>query len=115
MVSNHWIPLAGEFISIDFDPQSGHEQAGRRPALVISEVAYNQKAGLALVCPVTNQVKGYPFEVSIPSGQQVTGVVLSDQVKCLDWKARRARKLSTAPPTVLADVRQRLKLILGIK
>lgn len=114
-MSQPWIPLPGDFVTIDFDPQSGHEQAGLRPALVISEGSYNRKAGLALICPVTNQVKGYPFEVPIPLGQQVTGVVLSDQVKCLDWKARRARKLGTAPQMVLADVRQRLKLILGIR
>jgi mRNA interferase MazF len=80
-------PQQGEIIWIDFDPQSGHEQAGRRPALVISQTAYNQRIGRAFVCPITSKVKGYPFEVPVQTGS-VSGVVLSDHFKNLDWQAR---------------------------
>ena len=83
-----YVPDRGDIIWINFNPQSGHEQAGRRPALVISPIAYNQKIGMALLCPITNQIKDYPFEVIIPSGYKVIGVILSDQIKCLDWKVR---------------------------
>lgn len=101
-------------VFIDFDPQAGHEQAGRRPALVLSGLSYNSKAGLAVVCPITSQVKGYPFEVPIPTGFKVTGVVLSDQVKSIDWKARNAKQIQAAPSSVLANVRRHLALILGL-
>ena len=80
-------PKQGEIIWIDFDPQSGHEQAGRRPALVISQTAYNQRIGRAFVCPITSKVKGYPFEVPVQTAS-VSGVVLSDHFKNLDWQAR---------------------------
>ncbi len=80
-------PKQGEIIWIDFDPQSGHEQAGRRPALVISQTAYNQRIGRAFVCPITSKVKGYPFEVPVQTAS-ISGVVLSDHIKNLDWKAR---------------------------
>lgn len=80
-------PQQGEIVWIDFDPQSGHEQAGRRPALVISKVAYNQRIGRAFVCPITSKVKGYPFEVAV-SNKSVNGVVLSDQLKSVDWVSR---------------------------
>ncbi len=114
-MSQGWIPQSGDFIFIDFDPQAGREQAGHRPALVLSQGAYNGKAGLAIVCPITSQVKGYPFEVPIPHGQKITGVVLSDQVKCVDWKVRRARFVQTAPRNVIDTVRQHIALILGIQ
>ncbi len=77
-------------IWITLNPQAGHEQAGRRPALVLSPETYNGKTGLAILCPVTNQIKGYPFEVLIPAGLPVAGAILSDQVKTLDWRARNA-------------------------
>ena len=99
-----YIPRRGDIIWLSFTPQAGHEQAGRRPAVVLSPAAYNQKVGLALVCPITSQVKGYPFEVLIPSGMAVTGVVLSDQVKSLDWRARRAKLAGKLPKAELADV-----------
>ena len=83
-------PDRGDVMWINFNPQRGHEQAGRRPALVLSPVAYNDKVGLALVCPITNQKKGYPFEVDIPDDCTVTGVILADQVKSMDWRARNA-------------------------
>jgi len=79
------------------NPQAGHEQAGRRPALVLSPAAYNGKVGLAILCPITSQVKGYPFEVQIPMGLPLEGVILSDQVKSLDWKARKAELICRLP------------------
>lgn len=85
-----YIPDSGDIVWITFNPQAGHEEAGRRPALVLSPAAYNGKVGLAILCPITSQVKGYPFEVRIPEGLEISGVILSDQVKSLDWKARKA-------------------------
>src|SRR5947199_10236049 len=85
-----YIPERGDAVWISLDPEAGHEQAGRRPALVLSPSSYNRKAELALVCPITNQVKGYPFEVAVPQGLAVSGVILADQVKSLDWRERRA-------------------------
>ena len=87
MVSKKAIPQQGEIIWIDFDPQSGHEQAGRRPALVMSKTAYNKRIGRAFVCPITSKVKGYPFEVPVHT-KSVSGVVLSDHLKNLDWTSR---------------------------
>src|SRR5262249_48726502 len=89
---------------LDFSPQKGREQADRRPAVVLSPAAYNGKVGLAVVCPVTNQVKGYPFEVRLPKGCGITGVVLADQVKSLDWRARRAERRGIVPDAVLRRV-----------
>ena len=86
-----YIPSRGDIVWLSFDPQAGHEQAGHRPAFVVSPEAYNRKTGLFLVCPITSKVKGYPFEVPLPSGLQVGGVILADQIKSLDWKARRAK------------------------
>jgi mRNA interferase MazF len=84
-----YIPDSGDIVWITFNPQAGHEQAGRRPALVLSPAAYNGKVGLAILCPITSQIKGYPFEVLIPDGLEIRGAILSDQVKSLDWKARK--------------------------
>lgn len=84
------VPDRGDVVWISMSPQAGHEQAGRRPALVLSPAAYNRKVGLAILCPITGQVKGYPFEVRLPSGLPVEGVILSDQAKSLDWRAREA-------------------------
>jgi len=92
-----YIPERGDLVWLTFNPQAGHEQAGRRPAVVISPAAYNGRVGLALFCPVTSQVKGYPFEVAIPAGLPVEGVILCDQVKSLDWRARQAEKISILP------------------
>lgn len=97
---------------ISLNPQAGHEQAGRRPALVLSPAAYNGKVGLALFCPITNQVKGYPFEVIIPPGLPVTGAVLSDQLKSLDWRVRQAEWLCLLPGTVVAEVLQKVGTLL---
>ena len=98
-----YIPDRGDVIRISLNPQSGHEQAGRRPVLVLSPSSYNGKVGLALMCTITSQVKGYPFEVSVPEGLEVTGVVLSDQVKCLDWRAGRANFICRFPPHITAQ------------
>lgn len=103
-----YVPARGDFVWLEFDPQAGHEQAGRRPALVVSHTAYNKKVGLAVFCPITSHVKGYPFEVQVPSGLPIAGVVLSDQVKSLDWRARRAKKIAAAPATVLDQVVARI-------
>ena len=85
------VPDRGDLVWLDFTPQAGHEQAGRRPGVVLSPVAYNRKVGLALVCPITTQAKGYPFEVPIAGQRSVMGVILADQVKSIDWRARRAK------------------------
>ena len=85
-----YVPARGDVVWITFNPQAGHEQAGRRPALVLSPSSYNGKVGLAILCPITSQVKGYPFEVTIPTGAKLGGVILADQVKSLDWRIRKA-------------------------
>lgn len=95
-----YIPERGDIVLINLNPQAGHEQAGKRPALVVSPAAYNLKSGLALLCPVTSRIKGYPFEIILPERISVSGVVLSDQVKSLDWKARKAEFICRAPEEV---------------
>jgi len=99
-----YVPARGDLVWLEFDPQAGHEQAGRRPALVISHSEYNKKVGLALFCPVTTQVKAYPFEVPIPAKLSVSGVILADQVKSLDWRARRASKIAALPKPTFDQV-----------
>ena len=108
-----YVPERGDVVFLDFTPQAGHEQAGHRPAVVLSPRAYNRKTGLCLACPVTNQIKGYPFEVVLPPGIGVTGVVLSDHVKSLDWKARRASRRTRVPPATLAEVLAKLSTLLA--
>ena len=107
-----YIPQRGDVVWINMHPQAGHEQAGRRPAVVLSPRSYNDKVGLALFCPVTNQVKGYPFEVIIPPGLEVTGVILSDQVKSLDWKIRNAEYYDKVPETVVVEIFKKLSTLL---
>jgi len=108
-----FVPDAGDLVWLAFDPQAGHEQAGRRPALVLSPRSYNQKAGLALVCPVTNQLKGYPFEVPLPPGCGASGAILADHLKSLDWNARRVAKIGRIPPSILDEVLAKLAPLLG--
>lgn len=108
-----YVPDRGDAIWITLNPQAGHEQAGRRPALVLSPVAYNQKVGLAVLCPITSQVKSYPFEVAIPGGLKISGVVLSDQVKSLDWVARRAELICKLPAATVDEVLQKLNTLLS--
>ena len=114
MAGRPYVPDAGDVVWLEFDPQAGHEQAGRRPALVVSPALYNRKSGLMVCCPLSTKVKGYPFEVPTQvDGQE--GVVLSDQVKSLDWKVRKAKKGGSVPESVLLQVRARIKALLGIK
>jgi len=98
----------GKIVWLDFDPQAGSEQAGRRPALVIFPGIYNRKVGLALFCPITSTRKNYPFEVRLPVGLEISGVILSDHVKSLDWRARNAGYLDKVPDNVMADVPAKL-------
>jgi mRNA interferase MazF len=104
VVASEYVPARGDVVWIDFDPQAGHEQAGRRPALVISPSAYNERARLALFCPITSRAKGYSFEVSIPAGLSVSGVVLADQIKSLDWKVRRAGFICSVSAETVGEV-----------
>ncbi|MDE0391709.1 MAG: endoribonuclease MazF [Rhodospirillales bacterium] len=112
MVETLYVPDRGHVVWLAFSPQAGHEQAGHRPALVLSPQDYNEKTGMALFCPITSRVKGYPFEVPLPPEGSVTGVVLADQIRSLDWQARRARFTTVAPPQVVSEVREKLTLLL---
>ncbi len=112
MVAARYVPDAGHIVWLAFSPQAGHEQAGRRPALVLSPRDYNGRTRLALLCPITSRIKGYPFEVPLPSSGAVTGVVLADQVKSLDWRARGARFEVEASPEVVTEVREKLTVLL---
>lgn len=103
-----YVPARGDIVWLTFTPQAGSEQAGRRPALVLSPASYNGKVGLAIFCPITSHQKGYPFEVILPNELPVTGVVLSDQVKSLDWRSRQAQFACQAPETVLIEVLQKV-------
>jgi mRNA interferase MazF len=107
-----WIPDRGQAVWIDMDPQAGHEQRGRRPAMILSPAAYNGKVGLALLCPITSQVKGYPFEVLLPAGSKIQGAILSDQLKSLDWRARKATMIYLLPLPVVNEVLSKLGTLL---
>ena len=114
MVSSQtYVPQCGDMVWIALSPQAGHEQAGRRPAVVLSPKKYNSKTGLAIFCPVTNQIKGYPFEVLLPEGMPITGAILSDQVKSLDWRARKAEFIGTLPDEVTSEILQKLNTLLS--
>lgn len=112
MVKSRFVPDRGDIVWLDLDPQAGHEQAGHRLAITVSPRLYNAKVGLGLFCPITTKVKGYPFEVIFPPGHKATGAVLSDQIKSLDWKARRARLYERAPPNVTAEVQAKALTLL---
>jgi mRNA interferase MazF len=114
VVRRAYVPDAGDLVWLTFDPQAGHEQSGRRPALILSPRVYNSKARLALACPITSQVKGYPFEVELPAPGTITGVVLADHVKNLDWEARHVVFVAKAPSQVLTEVRERLRALLEL-
>lgn len=105
-------PDRGDVVWIDFDPQAGYEQAGRRPAVVLSPAYYNRRANLAIICPITNKIKCYPFEVVIPQGLGITGVVLSDQARNLDWKARNAAPITRLPAAFVNEVLKKLRTLL---
>ena len=111
-MSAAYCPKRGDVVWISFTPHAGHEQAGHRPALVLSPESYNRKVGLSLLCPITNQVKGYPFEVNVPDGLKTSGVILSDQVKSMDWKARGASFLCSLPESFVHQVLNKVGTLL---
>ena len=108
-----YVPERGDIVWITLNPQAGHEQAGRRPALVLSPKIYNIKSRLAILCPITNQVKGYPFEVPVPDNLAVKGVILADQVKSLDWQIREATLICKLPEETVISVLQKLETLLS--
>ena len=112
-MASRYVPERGDVVWLQFDPQAGHEQAGHRPAVVVSPKAYNGRVGLALFCPITSQIKGYPFEVQFPAGSNASGAILSDQVKSLDWRARKAKRFAVAPKEVLGEVLAKLLTLVG--
>jgi mRNA interferase MazF len=103
-----YVPRRCDVMYLNLDPQAGHEQAGRRPVFVLSPDAYNRPTGLAVICPITNQAKGHPFELPIPPNDLVSGVILADQVKCLDWQARRPEFICTLGEELAEEVIQLL-------
>jgi mRNA interferase MazF len=108
-----YVPERGDVVWLSFDPQAGHEQAGRRPAVVLSPAIYNRSAGLAIVVPITSQVKGYPFEVEIPAGTRVRGVILADHVKSVDWRARNAERIGRLPDETLQKTLRKAALLVS--
>jgi len=112
-VKSIYVPRRGDAVWLNFNPQSGHEQAGHRPALVLSPEEYNRKTGLAIFCPITSQVKGHPFEVKLPAGLPVKGVILADQVKSLDWRVRKATLIKKLPAKIVNDTSDLLLTLLG--
>jgi mRNA interferase MazF len=113
VVAGAYVPDVGDFIWLEFDPQAGHEQGGRRPALVLSPKTYNRRSGLALVCPVTSKSKDYPFEIAVPDGSGVRGVILADHVKSVDYKARRAVRAGRCTAESVDEVLAKLAPLLG--
>jgi len=109
---SRYVPAASDLVWLEFNPQAGHEQAGHRPAIVLSHKEYNRKTGLAVLCPITSKIKGYPFEVLV-TGQNVNGAVLADQVKSFDWKVRKAKFIEQADPAVFEEVVGKLHAIIG--
>ena len=111
--SKSFIPDCGDIVWLSFNPQSGHEQSGRRPALVISPQAYNEKTDLAIFCPIISQEKGYPFEVMIPDNLEISGLILSDQIKSLDWKTRKAEFICKLPKVALKETLNKINALLN--
>lgn len=111
MTSGQYVPSRGDVVWLEFAPQAGREQAGRRPAVTVSPLKYNRKVGLGLFCPVTTQAKGYPFEVVIPDGLPATGVILADQIKNLDWRARRARLICALPSASVEELIAKIRVL----
>lgn len=111
-MARRYVPARGDAIWLTFTPQAGHEQAGRRPALVLSPASYNGKVGLAILCPISSQVKGYPFEVATPIGSRISGVILADQVKSLDWRVRQAKFICKLPRETTVEVLEKLGALL---
>ncbi|MFH1050385.1 MAG: endoribonuclease MazF [bacterium] len=113
VMTKKYVPQRGDLVWLNFNPQSGHEQSGRIPALVLSPIEYNEKVGLALLCPITSQVKGYPFEVLIPEGFPISGAILSDQIKNLDWKVREAAFIAKLPVKQVNEVLSKIAVLLS--
>jgi mRNA interferase MazF len=109
-----YVPNRGDIVWLTFNPQAGSEQAGRRPAIVLSPASYNGKVGLAIFCPITSQAKGYPFEVVLPKELPIGGVILSDQVKSLDWRSRNTQFACNTPHAVTAEVLQKMATLITL-
>jgi mRNA interferase MazF len=114
-MDKEYVPERGDIVWLEFNPQAGYEQAGHRPALVLSSKAYNEKVGLALFCPITSNIKGYPFEVVLPEKHEVSGVILSDQIKSLDWRVRKAKRIACAPQNVFEEALAKIFTLLGFE
>jgi mRNA interferase MazF len=108
-IDRNYVPDRGDIVYLDFNPTKGREQRGYRPAVIISPAAYSAKSSLALFLPITSQQKGYPFEVLLPEGLQIQGVILADQIKSLDWRARQVKFVETLPPEVIIEVTAKIK------
>lgn len=108
-----YVPGRGHLVRLNFTPHAGHEQGGRRPALVLTPAGYNAQTGLLIAAPITSRIKGYPFEVALPQGGEVYGVVLSDHARSVDWRARQLEFAATAPSQVLDEVLAKLEALLG--
>lgn len=111
---NNYIPSQGDIVFLNFSPHQGHEQGGKRPSLVISRKAYNDKTGMALFCPITRQIKNYPFEVKLPEKLKTAGVVLADHIKNFDWKARKPNFIEKIPRETLEETIEKLKLLIEV-
>ena len=109
-----YVPERGDLVWLDFSPQAGHEQAGRRPGVVLSPRGYNKPSGLALCCPITHRAKGYPFEVSLPGNAPVNGVVLVDQIRSLDWRERRVELIGRLDRATVGELFARLGPLLDL-
>jgi mRNA interferase MazF len=112
MVKKSYVPDRGDVVWLNFTPQAGKEQAGERPALILSPKLYNEAVGLALVCPITTQIKEYPFEVPLPKNFAITGVVLGDHLKSIDWNVRNARYIASVPPSIMDTVFGKIRTLL---
>ncbi len=115
MKTSGYVPERGDAVWLDFDPQAGHEQAGRRPVVVLSPANYNAKSGLAVLCPITSRANGYPFETALPENLPVQGVVLSDHLRSLDWQARKAKLICRLPAEIIEDITAKIVALIGIE
>ncbi len=111
-MTDNYVPARGDLVWLDFSPQQGHEQRGKRPALVLSPEEYNAKSGLALFCPITSKEKGYPFEVKVQKTNTITGVILADQVRSLDWKARSVSYVESVTGDVIKETLMKIRALL---
>ncbi|PKN68583.1 MAG: mRNA-degrading endonuclease [Chloroflexi bacterium HGW-Chloroflexi-5] len=111
--SGKYVPSRGDIVWLSFNPQSGHEQSGRRPGIVVSPKEYNETVGLALCCPITSRIKDYPFEVRIVIKNKIDGVILSDQLKSLDWRERQVKYIASAPKEIMQETIEKLTLLIN--